>query len=173
MPLYSLVTNDSDSTIHNYCLDGSEAMMPVGAAQTLHGDVNLSGPPDIGGTYDGSTYTPLAKTDYFVIKDGADELELDEIVQVPADNATSKVLTIQKKDGSDDSDKVGLDETVKLMPQSMVVVDKMSLTLDTVDGAEDVTFGPFPTNQRGCVPVLFQETGGNLGSRSIIIEVTD
>lgn len=129
--------------------------------------------PEIDDTYNGSVYTRRTRPDYFCIQsDQGDDLPDRYFLVVPA--GTSKTIRVQKKDGVSGEDKVGSGETIIVRPEGGVIkVDKALVTLDTDDGAEDVTFGPFASDVRGCVPVLFKHEAMVFRSRRIFVDVVD
>lgn len=173
MALWSLIVTDADDKVFNFCQPGKEGQMPVDAGKTLYTNVELgSTVPEVDDTYDGVTYTPAPKPDYFDVEDPQDSpLANGATVSIPADNSTTKQLFIQKKKGSDDTDMVGTGEVVKALPTAIIKIDKMDVVLDATDGMDSVTIGPFPTDQRGCCELRF--TNPDLGTRVLILEVTD
>ena len=132
MALWALHVNDADNKVHNYADDGNEARMgDTPAGMTEYTGVEIAEEPEIGATYDGVTYTPIAKTDYFDVESPLDTaLAHGSTIQVPADGVTSKTLHVQKKKGSDDTDMVGTGEVVKVLP-SAIIKDRKSTRLNS------------------------------------------
>lgn len=126
--------------------------------------------PVIGGTYDGATFTAGTKPDYLIFKDGATELADGELISFAHDIGGGKTITIQKKDGEDDSDKTGT-ETILIDPAvSIIVID--SLEEDLVAGVASFTIGPQAANNRGCVEIKITDQAGVLVGRSMRVRMT-
>lgn len=170
MATYNLLVRDSDDVVLDWNHAGKLANPAAG--ETLFEAVTIGEDPQLGGTYDGATYTAPTPPDYFEPEDAGTPIENGAAVALAADGVSTLVVTIQKKNGADDADKVGLDETIKVLPQSVIKIDKMEVTLDTSDGAEDVTIGPFDAGWMGCVNITLIDDAGTLARRWFILEVS-
>lgn len=172
MPDYNLLVRDSDDVLLDWNRGGNLDGDPDGQGATVYEGVTIGSDPELGGTYDGATYTPPTPPDYFDVEDGGSPIADGGTVQLTANGSDTLTLTAQKKDGSDDSDMVGSDETIKVLPQAVIPIDKMEVTLDTSDGAEDFTIGPFDSGWKGCVLVRLVDDAGALKGRSFMLEVS-
>lgn len=173
MSVWNLVVNKSDKKICGFA-ESSSTLYYNAATQTYYQEIEI-GPypiPDIGATFDGVLYTPaLSANPYFVVKDGGTVVAEGGVVQIPGDGAATKTLTVQKRNGAG-NDVAGNDEVIKILPSSVLKLDKLQVIIDSTDGADDFTIGEFPSNYKGCINISLIDSQAKLPSRNIAIEVT-